>query len=161
RTAGSALLSKTAAPGCRRPRCPDCSRSSSGILTAEARASGSTSVGSRSSSGAVASATSRGPGAGRNSGFVYAVPWRDTINRQGISVMAKLLLLDDEPVTLEWMAAALTSVGHEVRAYRSGRDALAALTEWRPDLIVADILMPELDGVAFARLVRAHGGPPA
>jgi CheY-like chemotaxis protein len=58
------------------------------------------------------------------------------------------------------MAAALTSIGHEVRGYLTGHDALAALTQWRPDLIVADILMPELDGVSFARLVRAHHGPP-
>lgn len=74
--------------------------------------------------------------------------------------MAKLLLLDDEPDALEWMSAALTDRGHEVRGYLSGRSALAALDRWRPELIVADILMPEMDGLAFARLVRAHGGPP-
>lgn len=74
--------------------------------------------------------------------------------------MAKLLLLDDEPDALEWMTAALTQLGDEVRGYRTGRAALADLDSWRPDLIVADILMPEMDGFAFARLVRAHGGPP-
>jgi CheY-like chemotaxis protein len=74
--------------------------------------------------------------------------------------MGKLLLLDDEPEALEWMTEALAALGHEVRGYQSGRVALAALSEWRPDLIVADILMPEMDGLAFARLVRAHGGPP-
>ena len=74
--------------------------------------------------------------------------------------MAKLLLLDDEPEALEWMTAALAELGHEVRGYESGRAALAQLKEWRPDLIVADILMPEMDGFAFARLVRAHEGPP-
>jgi len=47
-----------------------------------------------------------------------------------------------------------------VHGYQTGRAALAHLSEWRPDLIVADILMPEMDGLAFARLVRAHGGPP-
>ena len=74
--------------------------------------------------------------------------------------MGKLLLLDDEPEALEWMTEALAALGHEVRGYQSGRVALADLSEWRPDLIVADILMPEMDGLAFARLVRAHGGPP-
>jgi CheY-like chemotaxis protein len=74
--------------------------------------------------------------------------------------MAKLLLLDDEPEALEWMAAALTSLGHEVHAYASGRAALNEVTGWRPDLIIADMLMPELDGLAFSRLVRAQGGPP-
>jgi len=74
--------------------------------------------------------------------------------------MAKLLVLDDEPETLEWMAAALTSIGHEVRPCRSGRKALAEIGTWRPDLIVSDILMPELDGLSFARMAHANGGPP-
>jgi CheY-like chemotaxis protein len=74
--------------------------------------------------------------------------------------MTKLLLLDDEPDALEWMTAAFAAQGYEVRGYQSGRAALAQLSEWRPDLIVSDILMPEMDGFAFARLVRAHGGPP-
>lgn len=74
--------------------------------------------------------------------------------------MAKLLLLDDEPEALEWMTAALVTLGHEVRAYRSGKQALADIDQWRPDLVISDILMPEMDGLAFARLLRAHHGPP-
>jgi CheY-like chemotaxis protein len=58
------------------------------------------------------------------------------------------------------MTAALATPGNEVRGFTSGRAALAALQGWPPDLIVADILMPEMDGLAFARLVRACGGPP-
>jgi CheY-like chemotaxis protein len=73
--------------------------------------------------------------------------------------MAKLLVLDDEPDTVEWMTAALSALGHEVRGYPSGRAALAAIDSFRPDLIIADILMPEMDGIAFTRLVRAHHGP--
>jgi CheY-like chemotaxis protein len=74
--------------------------------------------------------------------------------------MTKLLLLDNEAEALEWLTAALSEAGDEVRAYQSGREALGALDEWRPDLIIADVLMPEMDGFAFARLVRAHAGPP-
>jgi CheY-like chemotaxis protein len=74
--------------------------------------------------------------------------------------MAKLLLLDDDVETLTWVAAALESRGHEVTPFQSGKAALAALGEFTPDLIVADILMPELDGLAFARLVRKHRGIP-
>lgn len=74
--------------------------------------------------------------------------------------MARLLLLDDEEEALEWMTTALEGMGHEVHSYRSGRDALANLCDWHPDLIVSDILMPEMDGLAFARLVRSHRGPP-
>lgn len=74
--------------------------------------------------------------------------------------MTRLLLLDNEPEALEWLTDALTKAGDEVRAYQSGRDALAAMDDWRPDLIISDVLMPEMDGFAFARLVRAHAGPP-
>jgi len=58
------------------------------------------------------------------------------------------------------MTAALSSLGHEVRGFASGREALAGLGVFHPDLIIADILMPEMDGISFARIVRAHGGPP-
>jgi CheY-like chemotaxis protein len=68
--------------------------------------------------------------------------------------MARLLILDDEPETLSWMSAALAQLCHEVRGFLTGASALRALEEWTPDLIVADILMPEMDGLAFARLAR-------
>jgi CheY-like chemotaxis protein len=71
-----------------------------------------------------------------------------------------LLLLDDEPLALEWMTAALEKLGHDVHGYRDAASALADLDKWRPDLIVSDILMPEIDGMRFARMVRGHGGPP-
>ena len=70
--------------------------------------------------------------------------------------MAKLLMVDDDVVALEWMRAALESRGHEVSAFASARAALAALDTSAPELIVADILMPEIDGIAFARMVRRH-----
>jgi CheY-like chemotaxis protein len=82
------------------------------------------------------------------------------MNNQGVTVMTKLLLLDNEPEALEWLTAALSDDGDEVRGFLTGREALAGLDEWRPDLIIADVLMPEMDGFAFARLVRAHAGPP-
>ena len=73
--------------------------------------------------------------------------------------MSRLLLLDDDPSTLSWMTAALEARGHEVVAYTSGSAALAAVSTSRPDLIIADILMPEMDGLVFARLVRKHDVP--
>jgi CheY-like chemotaxis protein len=74
--------------------------------------------------------------------------------------MAKLLMLDDDVEATSWMRAALESRGHDVTVYYSARDALESLQTFRPELIVADILMPEIDGVAFARFVRVHRGVP-
>jgi CheY-like chemotaxis protein len=73
--------------------------------------------------------------------------------------MAKLLLLDDDEEALTWMTAALESRGHEVRAYSDARSALAGLSTFTPNLIVSDILLPEMDGLAFARVVRRYGVP--
>ena len=73
--------------------------------------------------------------------------------------MARLLLLDDDPSTLSWMTAALEAQGHEVVAFTSGAAALAAVSTSRPDLIVSDVLMPEMDGLVFARLVRQSAVP--
>jgi CheY-like chemotaxis protein len=68
--------------------------------------------------------------------------------------------VDDDEGTLAWMAAALSELGHEVRAFLGGRAALDAASAWRPELIVADILMPEMDGLCFARLARKYQDVP-
>lgn len=70
--------------------------------------------------------------------------------------MAKLLLVDDDEGTLAWMEAALRDAGHDVRGIRSGRAALEAARSWTPELIVADIMMPEMDAFTFNRLVQTH-----
>jgi CheY-like chemotaxis protein len=74
--------------------------------------------------------------------------------------MAKLLIVDDDVDTLAWMAPALEARGHEVKVVSSAQLALAVVRTWVPDLIVADILMPEMDGLTFARLARRHHGTP-
>ncbi len=70
--------------------------------------------------------------------------------------MAKLLLVDDDQGTLAWMAAALEGAGHEVHAVGSVRAALTALDDWAPDLVLADLVMPEMDGFALGGLLQAR-----
>jgi len=72
--------------------------------------------------------------------------------------MAKLLVVDDEVEQHDWMRVALQAAGHEVRAAASAREATRVVEAWRPDLVVTDILMPEVDGLTFAAdLERRYG----
>jgi PAS domain S-box-containing protein len=67
----------------------------------------------------------------------------------------RILLADDEPDTVETLRLVLEHAGAEVRTAISARDALATLEEWRADVLVCDIGMPEEDGYALIRKVRA------
>jgi CheY-like chemotaxis protein len=60
--------------------------------------------------------------------------------------MARLLLVDDDPDFLRWEAAVLAADGHEVKTATTGAEALKAVEDSRPDLVLLDILMPDIDG---------------
>jgi len=70
----------------------------------------------------------------------------------------RVLLVDDDPDSLDLATSILTSVGAAVTVCRSAREALAAIQEWRPDVLVSDIEMPEEDGYALIQKVRALDG---
>jgi len=62
----------------------------------------------------------------------------------------KILVADDEPSVREFVTRALTHAGLEVTAVPDGNAALAALAAARFDLLLTDIVMPDLDGIALA-----------
>ena len=66
----------------------------------------------------------------------------------------KVLVVDDEAGAREVAAAILSQADADVRVAGSADDALAVLDEWQPDVLVADIGMPEVDGYEFIREVR-------
>ena len=57
-----------------------------------------------------------------------------------------LLVVDDMPVNLALMRAMLRTEPYDVITASSGREALALLASEKPDLILLDILMPDMDG---------------
>jgi len=67
----------------------------------------------------------------------------------------RVLLVDDEPVIRELVQAMLEGGGVEVRCVDSGARALQEAGAARPDLVLLDIVMPGLDGLAVLRLLRA------
>jgi len=63
--------------------------------------------------------------------------------------MAHVLVVDDEPAVRETIAAVLETDGHEVQQARDGQEALEAVLERMPELILLDLAMPRMDGWRF------------
>jgi two-component system, OmpR family, response regulator len=69
----------------------------------------------------------------------------------------RLLLVDDEDNLRSMLEAALRHLGFEVHPAANGRDALAAVAQVRPALIVLDVMLPDLDGFEVCRRLRTDG----
>lgn len=70
----------------------------------------------------------------------------------------KILLVDDDKDTLRLVGLMLQRQGYEVLAVDNGAQAITMAQEKRPDLILLDIMMPEMDGYEVARRLRAEPG---
>ena len=69
----------------------------------------------------------------------------------------RLLLVDDEDNLRSMLEAALRHLGFDVHPVANGRDALAAVATVQPDLIVLDVMLPDLDGFEVCRRLRTEG----
>jgi two-component system OmpR family response regulator len=69
----------------------------------------------------------------------------------------RLLLVDDEDNLRSMLDAALRHNGFEVTAVASGREALDRVPSDHPDLVVLDVMLPDLDGFEVCRRLRADG----
>jgi len=65
-----------------------------------------------------------------------------------------ILVVEDEPSLQETLAYNLKREGYAVETVGDGRTALEAARRIKPDLIVLDIMLPELDGFEVARILR-------
>jgi two-component system OmpR family response regulator len=74
-----------------------------------------------------------------------------------VSRSQQILVVDDEPSIVDAVATALRYEGFEVRVAGTGRSALSAAQEAPPDLIVLDVMLPDLDGLEVTRRLRADG----
>ena len=68
--------------------------------------------------------------------------------------MALILIADDDLAIAEVIAMFLQSEGHRVVVTGDGREALTRAIHEKPDLIITDVMMPVLDGLALCRTVR-------
>ncbi|MCL2682657.1 MAG: response regulator transcription factor [Bacteroidales bacterium] len=70
----------------------------------------------------------------------------------------KILLVDDEPDILEFLSYNLRKVDFEVVTAKNGKEALVLAKKNRPDLVVLDVMMPEMDGIETCHELRKIKG---
>ena len=62
---------------------------------------------------------------------------------------SRVLVVDDEPQITRVLKTVLSSQGYQVRTAAEGESALTNFKEWSPELVITDLYMPHMDGVAF------------
>jgi DNA-binding NtrC family response regulator len=67
-----------------------------------------------------------------------------------------LLLVEDEVIVRHSFAQLLRTQGHEVMEAANGTEALALLNKWRVELIITDLVVPNLNGLNLISLIRAR-----
>src|SRR3954467_8577720 len=66
----------------------------------------------------------------------------------------RVLAIDDEPAMTEWLKMVIEAEGNGVRAARAGPRGEESFKQWRPDVVVTDLMLPDVDGVALLRLLK-------
>jgi two-component system OmpR family response regulator len=77
--------------------------------------------------------------------------------REHTASPARILVVDDEPSIVDAVATALRYEGFEVEEARNGRDAIAAVARFDPDLVVLDWMLPDIEGIEVGRRIRDRG----
>jgi two-component system, chemotaxis family, chemotaxis protein CheY len=68
--------------------------------------------------------------------------------------MARILVVDDAAFMRVRAAKVLEDAGHEVSQAENGLDAVQKYADWRPDAVLMDITMPEMDGLAALKEIK-------
>ena len=70
--------------------------------------------------------------------------------------MAKILIIDDEPETIKLLESIVKMDGHETLAVLESRKAIQAVETFLPDIVLLYIMMPEINGIAVCKLIKAN-----
>ncbi|MCK5877929.1 MAG: response regulator, partial [Candidatus Marithrix sp.] len=70
--------------------------------------------------------------------------------------LLRILLVDDDSLILTMLTAWLEDAGYEVKAVESGLDAISALPDFQPNLVITDLCMEEMDGIALLKEIQKY-----
>src|SRR4051812_5709354 len=78
----------------------------------------------------------------------------------GQGALGRVLVVDDDAALAEMLTIVLRNEGFEPRVCANGDVALAAFREFRPDVVLLDLMLPGKDGIDVCREIRAESGTP-
>lgn len=92
--------------------------------------------------------------------IVFSVFSDDKIQIRGEKDMTKILLVDDEEMIIEVLQAYFEKEGWEINSASNGIEALKKVKEFQPDLIILDLMLPDITGEEVCRLIRKESDVP-
>jgi two-component system OmpR family response regulator len=75
-------------------------------------------------------------------------------------VHARVLIVEDEPTIGELLCGILDVHGFQSRLAMTGREGVKVAMDWRPDLVLLDVMLPDMDGFEVCRTIRSTAGTP-
>jgi len=76
------------------------------------------------------------------------------------NVLGKILVVDDEPQITRVLRSSLSSNGYSVEIADDGVSALEKVANWSPDMVITDLAMPRMDGIALCAEIRSSSNIP-
>lgn len=69
----------------------------------------------------------------------------------------KVLVVDDEPNIRDLLSASLRFAGHQVATAANGTDAVSRIIDWQPDIVLLDVMLPDVSGFGVTKKIRGMG----
>jgi CheY-like chemotaxis protein len=74
----------------------------------------------------------------------------------GLREKHKVLVIDDEVNVSDTLALIFTKEGYEARVAYSAEEAIEVISQWQPDLAIVDVMLPGMNGIDFALVLKAN-----
>ena len=70
--------------------------------------------------------------------------------------MKRIMIVDDDPAIREVLSFNLSSRGYDVSHFSNGADAIESAMQVHPDIILLDVIMPDIDGWEVCKIIKDH-----